>query len=326
MKYENKKFVYETPKEISVYGTVKHLFNCIRYSFYSLFISIFSKTVRITEKKYKVAICAIFKNEAPYIKEWIIFHKLVGIEHFYMYNNNSNDGFLEILEEYINEGLVTLIDWPGEQQQMAVYHDCINRFKGDAKWIGFIDLDEFVVPKATDNVYELLHNFERRAGSVKLYWRLYGSSGKIERDISTPIIEDFVVCWPKLDAVGKCFYNTAYDVNLDSKLNGCLHHSMWTLLHGVSIPPLNIEGRPCVGHINVISGNKEIDMQINHYFTKSFLEYEERRKNGDVFYKVISRDEKYFYAHDRRCTSVDYSAYRYLVRLKRLLNGEKIEM
>ena len=41
------------------------------------------------EKDYKVSLCTIFKNEAPYLKEWIEFNHLIGVEHFFLYNNNS---------------------------------------------------------------------------------------------------------------------------------------------------------------------------------------------------------------------------------------------
>ena len=48
--------------------------------------------------RYPLAICAIFKNEAPWLKEWIIYHhKVLGVKHFYLYNNDSTDNFIEIL-------------------------------------------------------------------------------------------------------------------------------------------------------------------------------------------------------------------------------------
>ena len=61
--------------------------------------------------EYELAIGAIFRDEAPYLKEWIEFHKLVGCEHFYLYNNASTDNFYEIQESYIANGEVDLIDW-----------------------------------------------------------------------------------------------------------------------------------------------------------------------------------------------------------------------
>ena len=63
----------------------------------------------MAERQYKVSIGAIFKNEALYLKEWIEFHRIVGVEHFYLYNNNSDDNYREVLEPYIKRNIVTLV-------------------------------------------------------------------------------------------------------------------------------------------------------------------------------------------------------------------------
>ena len=39
--------------------------------------------------KYQVSACLIFKDCGRYLAEWIEFHHMAGIEHFYLYNNNS---------------------------------------------------------------------------------------------------------------------------------------------------------------------------------------------------------------------------------------------
>src|SRR5262245_23964419 len=62
--------------------------------------------------KYQLTICAIFKNEKKYLKEWIEYHRLIGVDHFYLYNNNSSDHPLELLLPYIKTGIVTVIAWP----------------------------------------------------------------------------------------------------------------------------------------------------------------------------------------------------------------------
>lgn len=67
--------------------------------------------------KYRISLCLIFKNEAPFLKEWLDYHLTVGIDHFYLYNNNSDDNFKDILQPYIEKGLVTLVDWPYEHSQ-----------------------------------------------------------------------------------------------------------------------------------------------------------------------------------------------------------------
>ena len=55
--------------------------------------------------------------------------------------------------------------------------------------------------------------------------------------------------------------------------------------------------------------------------TKSFDEYVEKRAKGDVYYEVNPHDEEYFYAHEMRCRTVDYSAYKYLIKLKRKMRN-----
>lgn len=274
------------------------------------------------EKKYKVSICAIFKNEAPYLKEWLEFNHLVGVEHFYMYNNNSEDEYWRVLAPFVEKGWVTLTEWPYDQKQMECYKDCIKNYASETKWMGFIDIDEFIIPKSTDNIYEYLQPFEKNRGSINIYWRLYGSSGRIDRDMTGLVTEDFTVCWPKYCDIGKCFYNTAFDFNPESNRNGCLHHSFWANYKGKDIPPVNIFGHVCVGNRNV-SDTDVFPIQINHYFTKSYKEYAMKRTKGDVYFKDNPHDEAYFYKHEMVCTDTDYSAYKYLVKLK--LAMEKVD-
>ena len=73
------------------------------------------------------AICAIFREEAPFLDEWISFHIGVGASHFYLYNNFSTDNFRQVLEPWIAHGTVTLIDWPRPVGQLSAYRDCVKR-------------------------------------------------------------------------------------------------------------------------------------------------------------------------------------------------------
>lgn len=309
---ENETFILDNPYE----KNLRHFLKQIYWAIKTLFYSIKYRLIRVenNSKKYNVSICAIFKNEAPYLREWIEFNHLVGIEHFYLYNNNSEDDYEAILEPYIEKGLVTLVQWPYQQKQMESYKDCIEKYSGETKWLGFIDIDEFVVPKSTDNVYNFLRKFENR-GAVDIYWRLYGSSGLIERDLTGLVTEDFKVCWEKYCDIGKCFYNTAFGFDFNSERNSCLHHWFWANHKGTNLPPVNIFGHICIGNRNVVN-KSDFPIQINHYFTKSYREYAAKRAKGDVYFKINPHDEEYFYEHEMKCTSVDYSAYKYLIKLK----------
>src|SRR5690348_2224989 len=57
------------------------------------------------EKKHKLSICSLFKNEAVHLKEWIEYHQMVGVDHFYLYDNGSKDRPRDVLTPYIRKGL-----------------------------------------------------------------------------------------------------------------------------------------------------------------------------------------------------------------------------
>lgn len=265
--------------------------------------------------KYNVSICSIFKNEAPYLKEWIEFNHIIGVEHFYLYNNNSNDDYMSVLEPYINSGLVTLYQWPKNQAQMECYYDCIVKHKNDTKWIGFIDIDEFIVPIEMNSIYDFLRPFEKRYGAVKVYWKMFGTSGLLERDMNTLVTESFIVSWPKYYSVGKCFYNTSFGFDFHDPRNACLHHMFWVDYKGSSMPPVNPFKKVCLFGSDMAKSEVH-PIQINHYFTKSYKEYAIKKSKGDVYFEINPHDEEYFFLHECENTSVDYSVYKYLIKLK----------
>lgn len=57
--------------------------------------------------EHEIAIVAIAKNEGPYIREWIEYHRLLGVTKFYFYDNESEDQTKEILKSYIQSNLVS---------------------------------------------------------------------------------------------------------------------------------------------------------------------------------------------------------------------------
>src|SRR5690349_10881004 len=103
----------------------------------------------LTCEGYELSICAIFQNDARYLKEWIEFHRIQGVEHFYLYDNLSTDNPEITLSKYIEDDIVTLIPWPrvyDEAQggqwnsvQCGSYLDCLSKYGEESKWIAFLD-------------------------------------------------------------------------------------------------------------------------------------------------------------------------------------------
>lgn len=158
-------------------------------------------------EKYELSILAIFKNEAPYLKEWIEFHKIQGVEHFYLYNNNSTDEYLEVLEPYILDAEVTLVDWDVNYQpatkftekvewelvQRNAYQNGLDLYGEETKWMAVIDIDEFLFCPKGIKLCDFLNNYESYA-SVAVSQLCFGTSHikKLAKESLT--IENFILC------------------------------------------------------------------------------------------------------------------------------------
>jgi Glycosyltransferase family 92 len=127
----------------------------------------------MSESMAYLSVCAIYRDEEHYLREWIEFHRLVGVERFFLYNNLSLDDHREVLAPYIEAGIVTLTDWPEEPGQMSAYEHCLATFADDSRWIAFLDLDEFLFSPTKTAVSEILAEFEDAPGVV-VNWAVFG--------------------------------------------------------------------------------------------------------------------------------------------------------
>ena len=129
-----------------------------------------------------ISIVCIAKDEGPYVKEWLEYHKIIGVDRFYFYDNGSSDNTKDVLEPYINNGTVIYKYIPGKRLQIPVYQDAILKAKNKTKWLAIIDLDEFIVPTEKDNIKDFLVDYESYPG-VGINIVLFDSNGHITKPI-----------------------------------------------------------------------------------------------------------------------------------------------
>ena len=144
---------------------------------------------------HDLAIAAILKNEGHYIKEWLDYHLLAGVDHFYLYDNDSTDNYAEIIAPYVDAGLVTSKHIGGKSAQFAAYDDAVLNHRFDCRYMAFVDLDEFILPRTTTDTISatldnVLKNFPDASG-LAVNWQLYGSSGHEAADYSRGVLERF---------------------------------------------------------------------------------------------------------------------------------------
>jgi hypothetical protein len=129
--------------------------------------------------KAYLSVFAIYFNEADYLREWIEFHKLVGFDRFYLYNNFSTDHHREVLAPYIADGTVVLREWPVEPAQLAGYRDILERCREETVWLGIFDIDEYLFSPTGERVSRILRrDFEEFPG-VGVNEISFGTSGHV---------------------------------------------------------------------------------------------------------------------------------------------------
>jgi hypothetical protein len=135
---------------------------------------------------------AIFRDEAAYLAEWIAFHRLVGVDHFVLYDNGSVDRPESVLEPFMAEGWITLVPWPipfHERAAPRAYADCLDRVRGRSRWLTCLDIDEFLFTPTHPALPPVLREYEFAPGVV-VRWQVYGSSGQA-RATGEPVIARF---------------------------------------------------------------------------------------------------------------------------------------
>ena len=262
--------------------------------------------------EHEVGICLIFRNEARFLKEWIEYYLMIGIDHFWLYDNNSEDNFREVLEPYISRGIVTLIDWPQKFAQQAAYRDCHRRTKHSVHWMGYIDADEFVNLHKENNFKDFLRHF-RHYPSVNLHWRDFGTSGHLkEEGLCT---ERYVAAWPYLCHMGKGFLNNDYN------FMRVWIHEHWAKWGPIRLYPVSDNKLP-VPYAPTLWRNCGIGKRayLNHYFCRSREWYLYKDKQRGSANAAASNPIKLmagrFELHELKCTVHDYSIQRWLTLLK----------
>lgn len=242
-----------------------------------------------------LSVVSIAKYEAPYIKEWVEYHLLQGVDRIYLYDNESPDNMCEILEPYIQSGRVVYTLIPGRARQLDAYNDAVRRFKFKTKYMAFIDCDEFlVVEQGNRSLAETVDSIIRanwRCAGLAVNWRMYGSSG-YEKKPDGLVTENFLYRGDGNSKGSDCI-KTVANPRLIKEYCHVHYPTYYRGLYSV-----NENGQRVDGWSNPCGNTKKI--RINHYFTKSKQEWIERRSRGkaDTTDQEDKRSLQEFEQHD----------------------------
>lgn len=145
---------------------------------------------------YYLTVGAIFKNESHILKEWLDHYIYHGTEKFYLINDNSDDNFMDILQPYLDDGIVELFNpqepkYDGRQSCLYVKYFLPKLKNKEMQWLALLDLDEFLYSPIERDLRKLLKQFEN-FGQIHVDWINFGSNGFIQQPKN--VVESFTKC------------------------------------------------------------------------------------------------------------------------------------
>ena len=238
-----------------------------------------------------LALVAIMKNEQRHIADWVRFHMLAGVEDFYIYDDGSTDGSAELARS-VAGARVTVLPWrltaqlsaPHVQfsRQVLAYCHAIENFGGDFRWMGFIDIDEYIVPKKTATILDALAELDGFV-NVSLPWTMFGPNG---HDTAPDLPAPFAYTSRAKDRDGPLI-NFKCIIDPTDVVEARVHRFRTNAMGRTSSND--------VGHVAHYKSRPRPDflsdaaLQLNHYYTRSRAELHEKLTKGAVSDSPLDR-------------------------------------
>ncbi|MCJ7761672.1 glycosyltransferase family 2 protein [Candidatus Bathyarchaeota archaeon] len=224
----------------------------------------------------KIAIHCLMKNVyKPYLQEWLDHHRSIGVDHFFLFDNDSEVPLSETIKDIPNSDISIELAHgkalPSLNIQMASYDHFLSAIQEATlphyDRVAFIDEDEFIIC-ANNNLKATLNDYLGYP-AISLSWKMFGSSGLLTRT-PEPQMKKFTKytgIYYRGNVNIKCIVNP-YLVKKAVDPHSFTYH-MGTCVNTHKIP---IEGHySCAVH--------EIAW-INHYWTRSLEEWKLKAERG----------------------------------------------
>lgn len=228
----------------------------------------------LSDKSNSICLVAILKDEEKFLDEWLIYHQLIGVDHFFLYDDNQTLPLKDFLTPH--SGYVTVINWREsnagyirEKSQIRAYNDACKKHIKGYEWVVFLDADEFVVLKEHVSLSEFLKGFND-ASSVSLNWHLFGHNGFYEdpeRLITT--------------SINRRRLNPSLEVKTITRveaIDSIVSAHFCNLKSG-----FRVDANNKIFLEELYAGKTDV-AHINHYYCRSFNRWMKRVERGDVNY------------------------------------------
>lgn len=271
---------------------------------------------------YDLSVVAIMKNEGNYAKEWLDYHLLAGVNHFYIFDNESPDNLKEVLQPYIEKNLVTYIFYPGKARQYEAYNEAAQKFKFESRYMAFIDADEFIFPQTNQSIVEILDEIfsdKKNVGGLGVNIFNFGSNFQEKADYSKGVLERFtrrnsVEDTPLLNNI---HVGVAQIKSVTNPRKIDYFYNPHFAVYFEGFTAINSKGNP-ISHFSSYPPTIE-KIVMNHYRDKSHEEYiknKVQRGTADAVHNIYKEDG---YTHETSANEVfDDSILKYRNERKKI--------
>lgn len=230
------------------------------------------------------------KDDPANVGEWVDYHAALGVGKFYlMVTDDPHPSAMELaLEHHTATGLVDLYFLPRVNPQtinllqVRLYAACLESVRELHQFIGFWDVDEFLVNLDPFISFpDFLRKFEHYGG-LAVGWRVVGPSNHLTKP-SGGILRNYKMCtpWDFIDNEEiKSIVNTKYAVYPTSDPHTFEYKEDKYLVdaEGVKVEEARNEGISAAWRDHC----RHPKLALYHYVTKSEEEYREKMRRGSA--------------------------------------------
>lgn len=123
----------------------------------------------LDRKLHQMCVCTMLRNQARFLKEWIVYNSRVGVQQWFIYDNNSDDDIVDIVKLLVDDNYnISRHIWPWIKTQEAGFAHCALRARDSCEWVGFIDVDEFLHFPTGLSLHSVLNTYSRPSEVAEL--------------------------------------------------------------------------------------------------------------------------------------------------------------
>jgi hypothetical protein len=269
------------------------------------------------DPKCYLTTATIIKDEGRYIREFVAFHSIVGVDHMLLYMDGGHDPLVAVaLKDFLAKGFVTLIPWPRfalhRNNQFLAYQHAVALMRGRTRWLAMLDADEFLFAPTSGDLIAELRNREGH-DALAVYSRTFGTGG-VEQIEGDELVTERLTKRGAADHVK----NRTQRAIVKPEAVLAIRSANSCVLRDTACLGWDEDGRPVFATGEAGHGGEHL--RINHYFTRAEADF--RMKLQRQYFGKGKRDIKMEgklkeAADGSLSVEIDRNLHTYLPRLKR---------